>query len=118
MEARARKRFVRMSPRKVRQVVDLIRGKGVDESLEALHFLNRAASTPVEKTLRSAVANLFQTDEGSHLETSDLFVKEVYVDEGPTMKRFMPRAMGRATMIRKRTSHITVVVGDRSESTS
>lgn len=118
MEARAKKRFVRMSPRKVRQVIDLIRGRRVDESLQTLHFMNKAASAPVEKTLRSAVANLFQTDEGSHLETSDLFVKEAFVDEGPTMKRYMPRAMGRATMIRKRTSHITVVVGDRTEGTS
>jgi len=118
MEARARKRFVRMAPRKVRQIVDLIRGQRVDESLQTLHFMNKSASTPVEKTLRSAVANLFQSEEGSHLETSDLFVKEIFVDEGPTMKRYMPRAMGRATMVRKRTSHITVVVGDRGESTS
>ncbi|MBD3367049.1 MAG: 50S ribosomal protein L22 [Candidatus Eisenbacteria bacterium] len=118
MEARARKRFVRMAPRKVRQVIDLIRGQNVDESLQTLHYMKRAASAPVEKTLRSAVSNLFQSEEGSHLDTSDLVVKEAYVDEGPTMKRYMPRAMGRATMVRKRTSHITVVVGDRGESTS
>jgi large subunit ribosomal protein L22 len=102
-----------MSPRKVRQVVDLIRGKGVDESMQTLQFTNKAAKVPVEKTLRSAVANIFHTDEGSKLETTDLYVKQAFVDEGPTMKRFRPRAMGRATRIRKRTSHITIVVGDR-----
>lgn len=116
MEALARARFVRMSPRKVRQVADLIRGKDVEESLKTLQFLKRAARVPVEKTLRSAIANMFSnTKEGAHLEPSDLYVKKAYVDEGPTMKRFMPRAMGRATMIRKRTSHITIVVGEKSE---
>lgn len=103
-----------MSPRKVRLVVDLIRGKGVDESMHTLQFVNKAAKIPVEKTLRSAVANLFHSDEGSKLETGDIYVKEAFVDEGPTMKRFRPRAMGRATKIRKRTSHITIVVGDRA----
>jgi large subunit ribosomal protein L22 len=114
MEARARSRFIRMSPRKVRQVVDLIRGRGVDESINALQFVNKAAKVPVEKTLRSAVANIFHSDEGSKLETTDLYVKEAFVDEGPTMKRFRPRAMGRATKIRKKTSHITIVVGDKT----
>jgi large subunit ribosomal protein L22 len=115
MEAKARSRFIRMSPRKIREVVDLIRGKGVDESISALQFVNRAASRPVEKTLRSAVANIFHnTEEGANLETTDLYVKEAFVDEGPTMKRFRARAMGRATMVRKRTSHITIVVGDRT----
>jgi large subunit ribosomal protein L22 len=103
-----------MSPRKVRQIIDLIRGKSVDESMQTLHFVSRAATEPVEKTLRSAVANVFNTKEGSQLETSDLYVKEAFVDEGPTMKRFRARAMGRATMIRKRTSHITIVVGERT----
>jgi large subunit ribosomal protein L22 len=114
MEARATARYVRMSPRKVRQVVDLIRGRKVDESINALQFLNRAARVPVEKTLRSAVANLFNTKEGADLEPSDLYVKEAYVDEGPTLKRYMARAMGRATMIRRRTSHITIVVSETS----
>jgi len=104
-----------MSPRKVRQVVDLIRGKGVDESMQTLQFVKRAATEPVEKTLRSAVANIFNnTQEGGNLETSDLYIKEAFVDEGPTMKRFRARAMGRATMVRKRTSHITIVVGERT----
>lgn len=103
-----------MSPRKIRQVVDLIRGKGVDESIQTLHFVGRAATVPVEKTLRSAVANVFNSEEGSKLDSADLYVKEAFVDEGPTMKRFRARAMGRATMIRKRTSHITIVVGERT----
>ncbi len=103
-----------MSPRKVRLVVDLIRGKGVDESMQTLQFVGKAATVPVEKTLRSAVANVFNSQEGAQLDTSDLVVKEAFVDEGPTMKRFRPRAMGRATMIRKRTSHITIVVGERT----
>jgi len=116
MEARATAKFVRMSPRKVRQVVDLIRGKDVEESLNALQFIKRAARVPVEKTLRSAVANVFSNDpEAAHLEPGDLYIKEAFVDEGPTMKRFRPRAMGRATMIRKRTSHITVVVGAKAD---
>ena len=116
MEARATAKFVRMSPRKVRQIVDLIRGKDVEESLNSLHFMKRAARVPVEKTLRSAVANVFNNDpEAAHLEPSDLYVKEAFVDEGPTMKRFRPRAMGRATMIRKRTSHITIVVGAKAD---
>jgi large subunit ribosomal protein L22 len=104
-----------MSPRKIRQVVDLIRGKGVDESMHTLQFVNKAAKVPVEKTLRSALANMFQTEEGSKLEASDLYVKEAFVDEGPTMKRYRPRAMGRATIVRKRTSHITIVVGEKTE---
>ena len=115
MEARARSRFIRMSPRKVRLVVDLIRGRSVDESMKTLQFVVRAAKEPVEKTLRSAVANIFNNSkEGAQLETSDLYVKEAFVDEGPTMKRFRARAMGRATMVRKRTSHITIVVGERT----
>ena len=104
-----------MSPRKIRQVVDLIRGRDVEESLDILHFMRRAARVPVEKTLRSAVANVFNTEKGSDLEPADLYIKKAFVDEGPTMKRYRPRAMGRATMIRKRTSHITLVVGEKSE---
>ncbi len=113
MEATAKARFVRMSPRKIRLVIDLIRGRGVEESMQTLRFLKRAAREPVEKVLRSATANFFNTKEGAQLEASDLYVKEAYVDDGPTMKRYRPRAMGRATMIRKRMSHITIVVGER-----
>ncbi|MCD4690152.1 50S ribosomal protein L22 [bacterium] len=116
MEARATAKHVRISARKVRQIVDLIRGKDVVESLNALQFMKRAAKVPVEKTLRSAVANVFNNSpDAAHLEPSDLYIKEAFVDEGPTMKRFRPRAMGRATMIRKRSSHITIVVGAKTD---
>ena len=115
MEAKASAKYVRMSPRKVRQVIDLIRGRDVDESLSTLHFMKRAARVPVEKTLRSAVANLFNTKEGASLEPSDLYVREAFVDEGPTLRRYMPRAMGRATPLRRRTSHITIVVGEKAD---
>ncbi|MBD3347858.1 MAG: 50S ribosomal protein L22 [Candidatus Eisenbacteria bacterium] len=115
MEARATAKYIRMSPRKVRQVVNLIRGRDVEESLSTLRFMKRAARVPVEKTLRSAVANLFSGKEGSNLEPADLYVREAFVDEGPTLRRYRPRAMGRATPLRRRTSHITIVVGEKAD---
>jgi large subunit ribosomal protein L22 len=116
MQARAIARGVGMSPRKVRMVVDLIRGRDVNEAYSILKFSKRAATEPIEKTLRSAVANAQQKADvdGAFLDVDDLIVREVYVNEGPTMKRWSPRAMGRATPIMKRTSHITIVV-DRKE---
>ncbi|CAN5191206.1 50S ribosomal protein L22 [soil metagenome] len=116
MLARAIARNVGMSPRKVRMVVDLIRGRGVNEAYSVLKFSKRAATRPVEKTLRSAVANAEQKadTEGTFLDADELVVSQIYVDEGPTMKRWKPRAMGRASPIMKRTSHITIVV-DRKE---
>lgn len=116
MIARAIARNVGMSPRKVRMVVDLIRGRGVNEAYSVLKFSKRAATRPVEKTLRSAVANAEQKAdaEGTFLDADELVVSQIYVDEGPTMKRWKPRAMGRASPIMKRTSHITIVV-DRKE---
>ena len=112
MKTHARASFIRQSPFKVRQVLDLVRGLPVDEAREVLAFTNRRASDPVSKCLESAVAN------ASHnlaLDADELFVVEAFADEGPTLKRFRPRARGRATRIRKRTSHITIVVGDRRE---
>jgi large subunit ribosomal protein L22 len=105
-----------MSPRKVRMVVDLIRGQDVNEAYSILKFSKRAATEPIQKTLRSAVANAQRKadDEGAFLDVDDLVVSAAYVNEGPTMKRWSPRAMGRATPIMKRTSHITIVV-DRKE---
>ena len=97
MEAKAIARYVRISPRKARIVVDQIRGKSVVAARETLQFINRAAAEPVAKTLDSAVANA------------------CYVDEGPTLKRFRPRAKGSASRINKRTCHITVIVGTREE---
>jgi large subunit ribosomal protein L22 len=112
MEAKAIARHVRMSPRKVRLVVDQIRGKPVNEAYALLQFSKKVASEPVGKTLRSAVANaqVKSQDGGSVLDVDDLVVREVFVDEGPTLKRWRARAQGRASPIRKRTSHITVVV--------
>jgi large subunit ribosomal protein L22 len=115
MEARAQARYVRVTPMKARRVVDLIRGLSAAEAQAILKFAPQAASEPVGKVLASAVANA----ENNHdLNPSSLYVSEAYVDEGPTMKRFRPRAQGRAYRIRKRTSHITVVVESRTSATT
>jgi large subunit ribosomal protein L22 len=100
-------RYVRITPLKARRVVDLVRGVPVDQALATLEFAPQAAAETVHKVLRSAVANA-ETTEG--LDTHDLVVSVAQVDEGPTMKRWRPRAQGRATRINKRTSHITLVV--------
>jgi large subunit ribosomal protein L22 len=112
MEAMAKARYVRVTPTKARRVVDLIRGRGVVDALAVLQFAPQAASEPVYKVVASAVANArVKADEASvGFDERELVVTEAYVDEGPTLKRFRPRAQGRAYRIRKRTSHITVVV--------
>ena len=110
MEARAVARYVRVSPRKARLVVDLIRGKKIDDARAILKFSPRAAAEIVEKVLNSAVAN---AERNLHLNAEDLIVGSTFVDEGPTLKRIRPRAMGRAFRINKRTSHITVIVKQR-----
>ncbi len=112
MEARAVARFVRISPRKVRIVLDLIRGKDVNRALSILKFTQKAAARKIEKVLKSAIAN---AEHNYNVDPEDLYVARAYADEGPTMKRFSPRAMGRATMIRKRTSHITIVLKEKKE---
>jgi large subunit ribosomal protein L22 len=112
VESKAVAKHIRISPRKVRQVVDLIRGKGVDEAAAILKLLPNRGSEPVFKVLNSAVAN---AEHNNNLNRDDLIVKRVFVDQGPTMKRFKPRAMGRADRILKRTCHITVVVSEREE---
>jgi large subunit ribosomal protein L22 len=106
-EALATARYVRMSPTKVRRVVDLIRGLDAEQAITVLKFAPQAASEPVGKVVASAVAN---AEHNKQLDPSTLRVSQAYVDEGPTLKRFRPRAQGRAYRIRKRTSHITVVV--------
>ncbi len=113
MEARAINRYIGSSPRKMRLVVDLIRGKAVDEALTILHFSTKHASKVAERVLRSAVSNLQNKDEAGRVETHDLLVKEVRVDQGPTLKRFLPAPMGRAYRIRKRSNHLTIVVAQR-----
>ena len=110
MEARAVARYVRVAPRKARLVVDLIRGKSIDDARAILRFSPRAAAEVVEKVLNSAVAN---AERNLHVKSDDLVVGSTFVDEGPTLKRIQPRAMGRAFRINKRTSHITVVVSQR-----
>lgn len=112
MEAKAISKYIRMSPRKVRLVADMIRGKSVDEAINALHFIPQRASSPVEKTVRSAAANAVNQEAGSKLNPENLFVKALWVDQGPTMKRYSPGPMGRANIIRKRSCHLTVVVSD------
>jgi large subunit ribosomal protein L22 len=109
MEARAITRFVRLSPRKVRLVVDLIRGKGVDEALSILKFVPKRSAGIVAKTLRTAVANAENTQS---VDVDRLYVKRAKVDDAGMWKRFMPRAQGRATHIRKRLSHITIIVDE------
>ncbi len=105
--ALAQARYVRMTPMKCRRVIDLVRGLPVAEALDILRFAPQAAAEPVGKVVASAVAN---AEHNKHLNAADLYVAQAYVDEGPTLKRFRPRAQGRAFRIRKRTSHITVVV--------
>ncbi len=112
MEARAIARYVRVSPRKARVVVDLVRGKSVPQAREILAFTNRAVAEDVEKVLNSAVAN---AEHQHQVRAEQLVVKTAYVDEGPTLKRIRPRAKGSAARIRKRTSHITVIVAPREE---
>ena len=111
-EARAIARYVRISPRKVRLVVDLIRGKRVGEALAILRHTPKAASPVVEKVLQSAIAN---ATHNYNMDPNDLYVAKIYVDEGPTLKRFIPRSRGMANRINKRTSHITVVVSEKKE---
>jgi large subunit ribosomal protein L22 len=110
--ARAQARFVRITPMKARRVVDLIRNLPARDAVNVLTFAPQAASEPVLKVLRSAMAN---AEHNERLDQDNLWVSEAYVDEGPTMKRFRPRAQGRAYRIRKRSSHITVVVESRSK---
>ena len=112
MEAKAIARYVRVSPRKARVVVDLVRGKSVPQAQEILAFTNRGIAETVEKVLNSALAN---AENLHHVRPEALYVKECYVDEGPTLKRIRPRAKGSASRINKRMSHITVVVAPRKE---
>lgn len=113
MEVKAINRYVGSSPRKMRLVVDLIRGKGVEEALSMLHFVPKHAAKTVEKVLRSAIANYQNRDEAGRVDTSTLFIKTVFVDGGPTAKRILPAPMGRAFRVRKRSNHITLVVAQR-----
>ena len=112
MEAKAQARFIRVTPMKARRVVDLIRGQKAADAVATLRFAPQAASEPVRKVVESAIANArVKADRaGEAFDPATLVVSEAYVDQGPTLKRFRPRAQGRASRILKRTSHITVVV--------
>ncbi len=109
-EVKARLRYLRIAPRKTRLVVDLVRGKPVDEAIRILQFTRRAASLPVLKLIKSAVANAGQNEA---IDVDTLYIKDIQVGPGPMLKRFQPRAMGRAFPIKKRTSHVTVVLQER-----
>jgi len=109
-EAKAHARFVRIAPRKAQLVADLIRGKQVGEAIAILRHTPKAASPILEKLLNSAIAN---AEHNNQLDVNNLVVSQVFANQGPTMKRFRPRAMGRASRINKRTSHITLVVSEK-----
>lgn len=112
MQAKAVARTVRIAPRKARLVLDLIRGKQVGEAVAILNYTPKAASPVIEKVLKSAIAN---AEHNYDMDVNSLVVSEAYANEGPTLKRFRPRAMGRASAINKRTSHITIVVSEKKE---
>ena len=111
MEAKAYAKYIRMSPRKINVVLKLIRGKNVGEALAILKLTPRASSPVIEKVLKSAMAN---AENNNKMDVTKLFIAETYANNGPTLKRFRPHAQGRAFRIRKRTSHITMVVKERA----
>lgn len=109
MEAKAITKYVRVSPLKVRLVMDVVRGKPVDRALAELRYMPQKAAREVAKTIKSAAANAV---ENFDMIQTDLVIKRIYADEGPSLKRFMPRARGMANQIKRRTTHITVIVDD------
>lgn len=117
MEAKAQAKYVRCTPMKARRIVNVVRGKRAVEAVGMLRFAPQAAAVPVRKVIESAIANArFKAErDGERFDENDLYITEVYADEGPTLKRFRPRAQERASRILKRTSHITVIVGDVSD---
>ena len=111
MISKATSRFIRMSPQKARLVIDLIRGKSVNEALMTLKFTNKGATREIEKVVKSAVANATQKSE--NVDVDQLFVEKAFINEGPRLKRTRPAPMGRAYRYQRRTSHITVELGER-----
>ena len=112
MQAKASNRMVRISPNKVRPVMDLVRGKPVERALAILRYMPHKAAKEIARTIQSAAAN---AENNFEMEPTDLIVKTIFADEGPALKRMMPRARGRGDRIRKRTTHITVIVDDGEE---
>jgi large subunit ribosomal protein L22 len=115
MEAKAINRFIGTSPRKMRLVVDLIRGKDVEEALSILHFTTKAASRTLEQVLRSAISNVQNKEDSGRVDTATLYVKEAFVNGGPMAKRVLPAPMGRAFRVRKRSNHVTIIVAQREQ---
>lgn len=109
MEARAIEKYIRMSPRKIKYVVDMIKDKPLEDAVDILTLTPKAAAAVVKKAIQSAVAN---ATENHKMKEEDLYISRITVNEGPTLKRFKPRARGRATRIRKRTAHLSVYVSD------
>ena len=109
MEARAVARFIRISPQKARLIMDEVRGKKVDEAIRLLSFSPKKGARIIRKLINSAVAN---AEANKEIDVDTLYIKRVYADQGPIMKRFQPRAMGRASRIKKRTSHLTVILDE------
>ena len=109
METRAAAKFIRVSTRKIRLVMDQVRGRKVEEALNILSFAPQKGARILKKLINSAVAN---AEQNSDVDVDLLYIKRVYADEGPTMKRWRPRAQGRATRINKRTSHLTIIVDE------
>ena len=111
MEAIARKRFIRQSPYKIRYVLKTVKGLKVEDAINKLSLTNKKASIYIEEVLKASISNMIDKD--SNVNSDNLFIKTAYVDEGPAMKRFRPAAMGRATSIRKRTSHLTIIISNK-----
>jgi len=115
LEAKAINRYINSSPRKMRLVIDLIRGKSVPDALAILHFSPKHASRVAEKVVRSAVSNLQNKDEAGRLDTDTLYIREAFVNEGPSLKRMLPAPMGRAYRMVKRSNHLTVIIAQRAQ---
>lgn len=113
MEAKAIEKHLRTSPLKMRRVLSHLKGRNVEEALNYLHFSPKRSSAFIEKALRSAASNFFEAYEGKRITTHDLWIKHISVDAGPVLRRFRPMSMGRVGRIRRRTSHLTVVVEDK-----
>ncbi len=110
METKAAARFIRISPRKIRLVMDQIRGEKVEKAINQLTFAPQKGARILKKLLNSAVAN---AEQDTNVDVDTLYIKQIYANEGPTLKRWRPRAQGRATKIRKRTSHLTVILDEK-----
>lgn len=113
MEAMVKEKYIKMSPTKMRRILPLVKGKNVEEALQVLNFTPKRAARVMERALRSAVANYFAKEDVPKVAHKQIFIKSAYVDGGPTLRRFRPMSMGRVGRIRRRTSHLTIIIEDR-----